>query len=233
MRVRFWILLAACVAASTWTLPRAFAADPDATPSPSEMKPAEPSQMKPADSGEATPADAAKLTPEEMTFESSKLSALNVFSRGDTTNRLGSLDNLIIDAHTGRVLYGILDTGLGAKVLGTGIGGKKIAVPWIAFRLQKNLGRQLLPCVEPAARPVGRSAHFRQQETVADQRSRMAAEGGQVLRCSDGGATNVRYGLPRKIHGTPTRASVIEASLASDFHRKGAAASGRAPCFGS
>jgi hypothetical protein len=67
------------------------------------------------------------LTPEEMVFQSSKLSDLAVH---DTANKkLGSLDNLIIDAHAGQVLYGILDTGFG---------GKKIPVPWTAMRLERS-----------------------------------------------------------------------------------------------
>lgn len=79
----------------------------------------------------AKPADVAGsggLTLNEMIFKSSKLSDLNVYNRSDTSKKLGNLDNLVINAHTGQVLYGILDTGLG---------GKNIAVPWGAFLLQK------------------------------------------------------------------------------------------------
>lgn len=69
-----------------------------------------------------------ELTTNEMIFQSSRLGDLNVFNRDDTEHKLGNLDNLIINAHTGQVLYGILDTGAG---------GKNIAVPWNAFLLKK------------------------------------------------------------------------------------------------
>lgn len=65
----------------------------------------------------------------EDIFLSSRLSDLNAQHRGDTSKKLGNLDNLLINAHTGQVLYGILDTGLA---------GKNIAVPWTAFQLQKS-----------------------------------------------------------------------------------------------
>jgi hypothetical protein len=48
-------------------------------------------------------------------FRSTELAGLDVFNRGNAKDKLGHLSNLLIDAHNGRVLYGILDTGhLGA-----------------------------------------------------------------------------------------------------------------------
>jgi len=70
-----------------------------------------------------------KLTEKEMILQSSKLSDLNVYNRDDQNAKLGNLDNLIINAHTGQVLYGILDTGLG---------GKLVPVPWTALQLYKS-----------------------------------------------------------------------------------------------
>jgi sporulation protein YlmC with PRC-barrel domain len=66
------------------------------------------------------------LTRAQMIFESNRLAKLNVF--GSQNEKVGSLQNLIIDAHDGLVLYGILDTG---------VGGKLVPVPWNAFRLEK------------------------------------------------------------------------------------------------
>lgn len=68
------------------------------------------------------------LTTNEMIFDSSGLSGLNVFNRTETSKKLGSLDNLIVDAHRGKVLYGIVDTG---------VNGRNVVVPWAAFQLQK------------------------------------------------------------------------------------------------
>jgi len=70
-----------------------------------------------------------KLTEREMIFQSSKLSDLDVFNRDDAQKKLGNLDNLIIDARNGQVQFGILDTG---------VGGKKIPVPWNALRLNMS-----------------------------------------------------------------------------------------------
>jgi hypothetical protein len=67
------------------------------------------------------------LTSQEMTLESSKLADLNVYN--SQHEKLGTVDNLIINAHTGQVTYGILDTGLM---------GKNIPVPWNALRLQTD-----------------------------------------------------------------------------------------------
>jgi len=77
------------------------------------------------------PIKAGELTTNQMIFRSSRLSDLNVYNRADTSKKLGNLDDLIINAHSGRLLYGILDTGLG---------GKNIAVPWNALQLQKAVG---------------------------------------------------------------------------------------------
>ena len=62
-------------------------------------------------------------------FRSTELAGLDVFNRGNAKDKLGHLSNLVIDAHNGRVLYGILDTG---------IGGNYISVPWNAFGLEEN-----------------------------------------------------------------------------------------------
>jgi sporulation protein YlmC with PRC-barrel domain len=70
-----------------------------------------------------------QLTHNEMVFRSSALEKMNVFNRDDNSKKLGSLDDLIIDAHTGTVFYGILDTG---------IGGKHIPVPWTVLQLQEE-----------------------------------------------------------------------------------------------
>ncbi len=68
----------------------------------------------------------------EMVFESSQLTRMNVFDRSDTSKKLGKLDDLIIDAHASHVLYGILDTG---------VGGRNVLVPWSAFQLQETTDR--------------------------------------------------------------------------------------------
>ena len=98
---RFCLTLAACAMAATWTVGNALAADDSA--------------------------DAKKLASSEMIFRSSDLSGMNVHNRADTTVKLGSLNNLIINAHTGQVLFGVLNTGFG---------GKLIPVPWGALQLQ-------------------------------------------------------------------------------------------------
>lgn len=74
-----------------------------------------------------TPTESQTTLSKELPFKSSDLSSLSVFN--SKSEKLGSLDNLIIDAHTGQVLFGILDTG---------IGGNKIPVPWSAVRLAKR-----------------------------------------------------------------------------------------------
>ena len=68
-----------------------------------------------------------ELTSQQMIWESSKLADLTAYNAQH--EKLGTVDNLIINAHTGQVQYGILDTGLL---------GKKIPVPWNALRLQKD-----------------------------------------------------------------------------------------------
>jgi sporulation protein YlmC with PRC-barrel domain len=70
-----------------------------------------------------------QLSAKDLIFESSKLSDMNVYNRSDTSHKLGSLDNLIIDAHTGTVQYAILSTGMM---------GKLVPVPWEALLLQKE-----------------------------------------------------------------------------------------------
>lgn len=68
------------------------------------------------------------FTKEDKFFQSSELSDLHVLN--DNNEKLGRLDNLIIDAETGQVLYGVVSTGF--------IRGKTIAVPWSAFRFAKH-----------------------------------------------------------------------------------------------
>lgn len=63
-----------------------------------------------------------------IVLESSTLRGMHAVNRTDTDKKLGKVDDLIINAHTGQVLYGIVDTGLL---------GKNIAVPWAAFGIQK------------------------------------------------------------------------------------------------
>jgi sporulation protein YlmC with PRC-barrel domain len=76
--------------------------------------------------GEGLPESTAQMQ-HDVILESSKLSDLDVFN--GTGDKLGNIDNLIIDAHRNLVLCGIMDTGLG---------GKLIAVPWNAFRLERK-----------------------------------------------------------------------------------------------
>jgi hypothetical protein len=75
------------------------------------------------------PASSGTLGTNAMIFRSTQLEGLNVYNRANTDAKLGHLSDLIIDAHTGRVLYGILDTG---------IGGKYIPVPWSGFQVQED-----------------------------------------------------------------------------------------------
>lgn len=69
-----------------------------------------------------------------LLFQSSDLSDLDVFN--DQNQELGSLNNLIIDARSGQVLYGVLSTGL--------FTGKTIAVPWSAFRFSTRDNEHVL-----------------------------------------------------------------------------------------
>jgi sporulation protein YlmC with PRC-barrel domain len=100
---RFCLTLAACAMAATWAVSNARAAD--------------------------NPADAKKIAASEKIFRSSDLSEMIVYNRADTTVKLGSLNNLVINAHTGQVLFGVLNTGFG---------GKLIPVPWGALQLQED-----------------------------------------------------------------------------------------------
>lgn len=70
-----------------------------------------------------------ELSTNEMIFNSSGLSGLHVFNRQDNQQKLGSLDSLIVDAHRGEILYGILDTGMT---------GKNVVVPWAVLQLQES-----------------------------------------------------------------------------------------------
>ncbi|MCE5267468.1 MAG: PRC-barrel domain-containing protein [Planctomycetaceae bacterium] len=72
------------------------------------------------------------LSVAQMIFQSSTLSDMNVYNRNDPSQKLGNIDNLIVDTSNGRVLYGILDTG---------VGGKNVPVPWNAFLLEKGTGK--------------------------------------------------------------------------------------------
>jgi hypothetical protein len=103
MRNRFSLMVVICTLASLWALSSAVAVD--------------------------TTTSGGQLTDQEMIFRASKLNGLNVFNRADTKQKLGSLDDMIIDAHTGHVMYGIVSTG---------IGGKYLPVPWQAFLLQED-----------------------------------------------------------------------------------------------
>jgi hypothetical protein len=71
-----------------------------------------------------------RLTKEQMILPASKLDDLKVYNKQDV--KLGNIDNLIVDTRAGQVLYGIMDTGLG---------GRKIPVPWGAFWLGKEVNR--------------------------------------------------------------------------------------------
>jgi sporulation protein YlmC with PRC-barrel domain len=69
-------------------------------------------------------------------FSAHHLSGLNVYD--PQNQKLGKFDDLVVDAHTGQVLYGILHTG---------IGGKYIPVPWNACRLEKKANENEFWCV--------------------------------------------------------------------------------------
>ena len=71
-----------------------------------------------------------QLTTNEMIFRSSDLHGMKVYNRSDETLKLGSISDMIVDAHTGQVLYGILDTGFG---------GTLIAGPWSTFQLKEDV----------------------------------------------------------------------------------------------
>jgi sporulation protein YlmC with PRC-barrel domain len=74
-----------------------------------------------------------ELASSQMIFRSTALSGMDVFNRTDATVKLGSLENLVINAHTGQVLFGVLDTGLG---------GKLIPAPWNVLQLQADANTQ-------------------------------------------------------------------------------------------
>ena len=67
------------------------------------------------------------LAREPMFFDSSRLARFKVLN--PQNDHLGKVDDLIIDISAGQVLYGIVDSG---------VSGKRIAVPWGAFRLSKE-----------------------------------------------------------------------------------------------
>jgi sporulation protein YlmC with PRC-barrel domain len=81
----------------------------------------------------ARPTDSGQLTANDMIFRSSELEGLHVVNRADADAKLGHLSNLIINAHTGHVMYGILNTGLG---------GKYIPVPWSVFQLRQDTDKK-------------------------------------------------------------------------------------------
>lgn len=72
-----------------------------------------------------------QLTLDKMIFESNKLVGFKVYN--SQNDDLGKVDELIIDANAGQVRYGIVDTGLG---------GKRIPVPWGAFALAKERDKE-------------------------------------------------------------------------------------------
>jgi len=72
-----------------------------------------------------------RLTADKMILPSSRLADLNVYNKEDV--KLGKVDNLVVDANAGQVLYGIVDTGI--------IAGRLIPVPWGAFWLGKETDR--------------------------------------------------------------------------------------------
>lgn len=114
MRSKLLAALAACTIAGTSMLGTAMAQQPERTDHEKGMH---------RDSG----GQVRQLSQEEMIFDSNKLSKLEVYNQDNV--KLGSLDNLIIDAHAGQVLYGIVDTGLFEK---------KVPVPWSAVRLERK-----------------------------------------------------------------------------------------------
>lgn len=114
MRPRWFVALVACAVASAWSL-TALAQESQEKPQP--KREAKSPEQKPP-----------QLTEQEMILRSSTLSGLTVTD--PKSMRLGKLDNLIIDAHTGQVLYGILKTRQDDKF---------VPVPWAAFRLFKDV----------------------------------------------------------------------------------------------
>lgn len=88
-------------------------------------------QNQPASSGVIQTQDQpGQLAEKDMILESSQLAKLDVYNEKDLKTKLGSMQNLLIHAPTGKVLYGILDTGLA---------GKLIPVPIKAVRLGKTV----------------------------------------------------------------------------------------------
>ncbi len=71
----------------------------------------------------------------DMILESSKIMGLEVYNQSDHNMKLGAIDNLLISAHTGQVLYGVVDTG---------VGGRIIAVPWKAFQIGSGDNEKIL-----------------------------------------------------------------------------------------
>ena len=114
--------------------------------------------------------------------------------------KLGILDNLIIDGHTGQVLYGILDTGLT---------GKLIPVPWNALQITKSVenGRySLLLNSTPERLAKGPTFNKHQWPNFLD--AQWKHERGPLLRCADGGPA---HGFPVRLD---PRAAVGRAAMA-------------------
>ena len=109
MRPRWLVTMVTCAVASTWSLA--------ALAQPSQPKPQENPQEKPQ-----------QLTEREMILQSSTLSDLTVINPQNM--ELGKLNNLVIDVHTGEVLYGILHAHHTDRF---------VPVPWNAFRLIKDV----------------------------------------------------------------------------------------------
>jgi sporulation protein YlmC with PRC-barrel domain len=106
MRTRMWLTVAVATLVCAWSV-RAMADDPAGTPS--------------TTSGQSSTTGGS----ENAFFGSSQLTKLHAYD-GQNEN-LGKIDDLIIDAHTGQILYGILDTGMF---------GKNIPVPWQALQVR-------------------------------------------------------------------------------------------------
>lgn len=68
-----------------------------------------------------------QLPHESFICESSRLAGFNVFNA--QKDKLGKVNDLVVDTSGAQVLYGIVDSG---------VGGKRIAVPWGAFRLGRE-----------------------------------------------------------------------------------------------
>jgi sporulation protein YlmC with PRC-barrel domain len=77
----------------------------------------------------ARPTGSGELSTNQLTFRASALEGLNVISQTESDKKLGHLSDLIINAHTGQVMYGILNTGLM---------GKYIPVPWSVLQVREN-----------------------------------------------------------------------------------------------